>query len=111
MWSKLAISSFFLAMGFFLFNLFDVYLGFGSFRAFSQSPKSLVDFFGPANFEWIESIPSHWTQTFVGYIVQVPFFAVLLYISVFSLLIYFIMPERKNNSSLSFKPGKPQRNA
>jgi hypothetical protein len=108
MWSKLAITSFFLAIGLFLYNMFDVYLGWGSANAFSQSPKSLIDFFGPANFEWIESIPSLWTQTFVGYIIQVPFFAVLIYISVFSLLIYFILPERKRNNSVSFKPGKPQ---
>ena len=108
MWSKLAVTSFFLAIGFFLYNVFDVYLGWGSSKAFSQSPKSLVDFFGPANFDWIKSIPSHWTQTFVGYIIQVPFFAVLIYISVFSLLIYFIMPERKRNNSVSFKTEKPQ---
>ena len=108
MLSKLAITSFFLAIGFFLYNVFDVYLGWGSSKVFSQSPKSLVDFFGPSQFEWIKNIPSNWTQTFVGYIIQVPFSAVLIYISVFSLLIYFIMPERKRNNSVSLKPEKPQ---
>ena len=83
MWSKFAITSFFLALGFLLFNVFDVYLGFGSSVVFSQSPKSLVDFFGTQNFEWINRIPSFWAKTIVGYFVQVPLFAVLIYVSVF----------------------------
>ena len=103
MWSKFAITSFFLALGFLLFNVLDVYLGFGSSVVFSQSPKSLLDFFGTQSFEWINSIPSFWAKTIVGYFVQVPLFAVLIYVSVFCLLVYFIVPERKEKSSVSLK--------
>jgi len=108
MWSKLAITSFFLAMGFFLFNMFDVYLGFGSSAVFSESPKSLVDFLGPANFEWIQSIPSYWAQTIAGYVAQVPLTAIFIYIGVFSLLAYFSFPDRKNKNSVPLRTRKSQ---
>jgi len=110
MWSKLAVTSFFLGLGFLLFNVFDVYLGFGSSKVFSQSPKSLVDFFGQATFEWIQSIPSYWVRSIAGYVAQVPLSAVFIYIGVFSLLAYFIVPERKDNNTISIKTRKPQRN-
>jgi hypothetical protein len=108
MWSKIAITSFFLAIGVFLFNMFDVYLGFGSSVVFSQSPKSLVDFLGPANFEWIQSIPSYWVRSIAGYVAQVPLTAILIYIGVFSLLVYFIIPDRKNKSSVPLRTRKSQ---
>lgn len=110
MWSKLAVTSFFLGLGFLLFNVFDVYLGFGSSKVFSQSPKSLVDFFGQATFEWIQSIPSYWVRSIAGYVAQVPLSAVFIYIGVFSLLAYFIIPDRKDKRSASLRTRKSQSN-
>ena len=109
MWSKLAIISFFLALGLILFNIFDVFLGFGTSKVFSLSPKSLVDFFGIESFEWLKNIPSYWIQTIAAYVVQVTLFAVLIYISVFSLLVYFIIPEGKDKGSVPLKTRPPQK--
>ena len=110
MWSKLAVTSFFLGLGFLMFNMFDAFLGFGSSRKFTDSPQSLVDFLGSARFDWIDSIPSVWGQTLAGYFVQVPLFAVLLYLSAFSLLIYFILPGRKDRRSAAAGSPKTRSN-